>query len=110
MNIYNIENEINTIQAHPTYHEMERINELITRVLNISQKKVEGIKRNISLSKEKEIWRGKVLFWKVRICQLIGGIVDIDSMNKWKELYQIECNNKITLEELKENLNKAKQK
>jgi len=54
LDIYNIENEINAIHDYPTQHEMERINKLIIRVLNISQKKVEGINRNIPFSKEKE--------------------------------------------------------
>ena len=49
------------------HEDIERIDNLITRILNTARKKVEGIKRNIPFSKEKESQRATKLYWKAYI-------------------------------------------
>ena len=51
LNIYNIEEIIQKPSLR--HQEIEQIDELITKILNVSQKKVEGLSRNILYSKEK---------------------------------------------------------
>ena len=47
---YKIELEVMLIRNYSTKHQIEIIDELITRILNITRKKAEGIKRNIPYS------------------------------------------------------------
>jgi len=44
LNMYNIESQLSNIQYYPMHNDIECIDELITRVLNIARKKAEGIK------------------------------------------------------------------
>ena len=69
---------------------MERIDELITRVLNCARKKVEDNKRNIPFSKEKHWRRAKLLHWKVKIRSMKGKVIDQEINNKRKEIVQVE--------------------
>ena len=55
---------------------MERIDELITRVLICTRRKVEGNKRNIPFSKEKHQRRAKLLYWKAKIRSMKGKVID----------------------------------
>ena len=65
---------------------------MITLILNAARKKVEGQKRNIPYSKEKEKKRGIMLYWKAWIHQIKRGLVDIDNLAKRKELHNIYDN------------------
>ena len=76
LKIYNIERELVIAQEKPTYQDVERIDELIMRVLNFTRKKVEGNKRNIPFSKEKYQRRAKLLYWKAKIRSMKGKVID----------------------------------
>ena len=49
-----IENTLNEMMISTTHQQLELINELITRTLNAATRKVEGMKRNVPCSKEKQ--------------------------------------------------------
>ena len=53
LKIYHIDYELTIAQDKPTHQDMERIDELITRVLNYTRRNIEGNRRNIPFSKEK---------------------------------------------------------
>ena len=39
---------------NPLYHEMEKVDKTITRMLNTARNKVEGLRRNMQRSKDRE--------------------------------------------------------
>ena len=83
LNIYNIEKIIQ--KPSLTYQEIEQIDELIARILNVAQKKVEGLFRNIPYSKEKVNHQGTLLYQKSKVRKLKGGVVDEEVMSKRKK-------------------------
>ena len=71
--------------------QIENVDEIISRIFEIARKKVEGMKRNILYSKEKEKARAKILYSKIQIRKLRGIQIDEEIMKKdnmklkWKE-------------------------
>ena len=64
---------------NPLHHEMEQVDKLVTRILNTAKKKVEGMRRNVPCSKEKEKRRSVVLCLK-EVLRLKRGIAIDDGM------------------------------
>ena len=54
--------EIEILNNRPSYQDIERIDEIIIRILNNTRKKVEANRRNISFSKEKQRRRSAILY------------------------------------------------
>ena len=50
----NVEQDLINKKNNPFHHEMEQVHALITSMLNLIRKKVEGMRRNVSCSKEKD--------------------------------------------------------
>ena len=65
LNIYNIEEML--LKPSLSYYEIEKIDELITKVLNIATKKVKGQQRNIPYSRENVKQQGTLLFWRAKL-------------------------------------------
>ena len=82
MEIYNIENKLELIQNRPTHQDIERIDKVITRILNVARKKVERMKRSILFSIEKEKRRAALLFWKRITNSLLGKRIDEGVLEK----------------------------
>jgi len=62
LNIYYLENDIEQMKMHTTRHQMEQIDEILTRIFIVALKKVEGMKRNVPYSKEKVKRRANLLY------------------------------------------------
>jgi len=45
--MYQLENELKDIIESMTYHQMEIVNNIITRIIHTAIKKVEGMRRNM---------------------------------------------------------------
>jgi len=54
IDIFQVENNIDTVKHRLTYEDIERIDRNITSILQKATKKVEGMRRNIPFSHEKE--------------------------------------------------------
>jgi len=101
LNVYQLEDELEQMKITTSYEQLEHFDELITRILNTATKSVEGMKRNIPFSKEKEKRRAAVLYWKMEIRRIKGINVD----NQLKEKRRLEAG--IELMEIQE-INEAK--
>jgi len=67
------------------------------------------MRRNVSYSKAKLSKIETIGFWKLKLRQLKGEMVDVNLMNKKKERGSIEVPEQITVNEAKESLRKAKE-
>ena len=67
IDIFQLDRDINRTQVQPSRDNLERIDSTITHIFKIVWKTIKGPCRNIPYSKEKEIRRSKLLFWKARI-------------------------------------------
>ena len=105
--VHQLENKINHIAQCPTIEERECINKTITETLNTATKKVEGIIRKIPYSANKARVRDNILCWKAYVRHNRGGVVDIESMEKRKNMHQIEATREDTLEEAAASLAQA---
>ena len=65
-----------------THWQMKNFDNIITRMLNTATKSVEGMKRNVPFSKEKEKRRAAVLHWKIETRRLKGINVDVSLKEK----------------------------
>ena len=90
LNVYQLENKIHNIAQFPIREEIEYIDELITRILNIARKKVEGMKRGVPYSLEKARIRDTILYWKAHIRRNKKGIVNVEVMEKRRNLHNID--------------------
>ena len=54
LNIYNVENDLDRMEISCSHDEIEVIDELIIRIFQVATRKVEGMKRLIPFSHEKE--------------------------------------------------------
>ena len=81
------------------YEQIEKFDEIITRMLNTALKSVEGIKRNVPFSCEKEKRRAAVLYWKMEIRRLKGIAIDTNLKEKRRTEAEID---EIHLQELDE--------
>ena len=61
---------------------MEQINEIITRILNIVLRKIEGMKRNISYSEELEKRRVNVLYRKIQLRKMREIVINKELIEK----------------------------
>ena len=68
---------------------MERIDTIITTISNTATKKVEGMKRNILYSHEKEVRRSELLYWKMMLRKQTGKIINNIIMNQRKSITSI---------------------
>ena len=107
LQIYNVENDLDRLEITYSNEEIEMVDELITRMLNVSTKKVEGIKRTVPYSKEKEKRRSMVLYYKMIIKEFKGGLVDQDLKEVRKFKAEI-LNAPQSFNEAKEGLKDAK--
>ena len=70
--------------------ELECVDKVITRVFNCVMKKVEGMRRGVSYTKEKvRVW-DTILYWKAYIWQRKGIKVDKKVMEWRKTLHSID--------------------
>ena len=70
-------------------------------------KKVEGLRRNILYSKEKVRRHGIIRYWKIRIRQYKGSLINGNEINKLKNIYKINNSNSEELENVKIKLEEA---
>ena len=82
LNIYQLEGELEQMKITTTYKQMEKFDKIITRMLNTALKSVEGMKRNVPFSCEKEKRRAVVLYWKMEIRRLKGIAIDTNLKEK----------------------------
>ena len=108
LNIYNIEDDLDRMEISCSHEEIEVVDDLITRMFQVATKKVEGMKRAIPFSQEKEKRRSMVLYYKMRIRELKGGAVDSELKEKRKERAQI-VDEALTVQEAEEMLKIAKE-
>jgi len=94
------------VKHRPAYNDIERIDKAITTILNSATKKVEGMKRNILYSQEKEVRRSELLYWKTLLHKNIGKTFNEDIMNRRKNITGILDKVKLDKEEI---LKKSKQ-
>lgn len=108
LEIYLLENELERMNRDCLNEEIEKIDELITQIFREATKKVEGIRRNIPYSHEKEKVRSKVLYSKMKLRELQGKVVNIDLMNSRKQ--KAEMNDEVidTIQDAEEWVEKAK--
>ena len=92
-----------------SYEEIEKIDKLITKVLNIATLKVECQKRNAPFTKKKVECQGTLLFWKAKVRQLKNIPIDEEVLEKRMESYKIECEDRIDLEKAQNHLKDAKE-
>ena len=71
-----LEEELEQMKITTTFDQIEKFDKLATRILNAATKSVEGIKRNVPHSKEKEKQRAAVMCWKMEIRKMKGIVVD----------------------------------
>ena len=76
MQMHNVEDDLSRMENSFSNQEIETIDEVITRMFTATTKKVEGMKRNVPCSKEKEKRKSLVSCYKMRMRELKGGIVD----------------------------------
>jgi len=62
------------------------------------------MKREIPYSDEKVRVRDTILYWKAYIRRNRGGIVDVEIMNKRKEMHQIKASGEESIEEASQQL------
>ena len=84
------------------------MDKIITRILNMATKKVEGMKQTILFSYEKEKRRSIVLYCKMKLREMKGIVVDEDLIAKRKERADIEDVVISTINKAEEWLEKAK--
>jgi len=60
--VYKLENELNEMIKSTIYHQIETVDIIIIKIINIATKKVEGMKRNIPYSNEKKRCRVSLLY------------------------------------------------
>ena len=85
LNIYQLEDEIEQMKITTIYEQMEKFDEIITRILNTALKSVERMKRNVLFYCEKEKRRAAVLYWKIEMRRLKGIAIDTN-LKKNEEL------------------------
>ena len=91
-----------------THEQMEKFDEIITRMLNIALKSVEGIKRNVLFSSKMEKRRAAVLYWKMEIRRLKGIAIDTNLKEKQRTEAEIDEIHLQELDEAKQELERAK--
>ena len=84
LNIYNVENDLNRMEISCSHNEIEVVDEIMTRMLQVATKKVEGMKRSIPFSQEKESRRSAVLYYKMKIREMKGVAIDSELKDKRK--------------------------
>ena len=108
LNLYMLENDLDRLEESGINHEMEVLDELITNILRTATKAVEGMKRNVPYSQEKEKRRSFVLYCKMKLRQLKGIAIDNELMESKRKRAQVNVS--ITsVEEAKEMLQTAKE-
>ena len=105
--MYQLENKIQNIAQFPIREEIECIDELITRILNIARKKVEEMKRGVPYSLEKARIRDTILYWKAHIRRKKGRIVDVEVMEKRRNLYNIDTFGEESIKEASQKLQES---
>lgn len=109
LEIYNIEEEIEQMSIHTTKHQMEQMDQLLTRIFTAATKKVEGMRRNIPYSAEKMKRRANLLYWKMKLRKEEKKVVDEELMEKRKvEACIVEESNEI--HQIKEYIKQAIEK
>ena len=86
-----------------TNQELERLDEMISFVLNSARKYVEGNKRNVPYSQRKVQLRMKKQYYRGLVKQRQGARIDQGALNKKKRMAKIGEEN-LTIEELKQKL------
>jgi len=89
-----------------TNQELERLDEMISFVLNSARKYVEGNKRNVPYSQRKVQLRMKKQYYRGLVKQRQGARIDQGALNKKKRMAKIGEEN-LTMEELKQKLQQA---
>ena len=80
--MYKLENDLNEMTKSTTYHKMETIDIIITKIINTATKKVEGMKRNVSYLNKKKRCRASLLYSKMQLRKCTGIVVDEDIIKK----------------------------
>jgi len=88
--------------------EIEKVDKLITQILNTATKKIEGMKRSILYSHEKERIRSMVLYSKMKLREIQGKAVDKELLQSRKERANMVNTSIESLEEAEEVVKQAK--
>ena len=99
LNTCQLEDELARMKITITHGQMEHFDEIITRMLNAATKSVEGMRRNVPFSKEKEMRRAAALHWKMEIRRIKGINVDEQLKEKRRLEAQVESLEAQNLEE-----------
>ena len=67
LEIYNLEEELEVMKGTASYHQMEVVDQTITRMIKEAIKKIEGMKRNIPYSSRKKKGWSKVIYYKMKL-------------------------------------------
>ena len=89
LNIYQLESDIEQMKIHTNRHQMEQIDQILTRIFTVALKKVEGMKRSVPYSKEKEKRRANLLYLKMKLRKAKGKVVDRELMEKRRQEAQV---------------------
>jgi len=108
LEIYNIEDELETMKLSVNYHQMEVIDNTITSMMMKAVKAIEGMKRNVPFSfRKKQVW-AKVIYCKMKLRQIKGIKVDIEIMKRRKEEAMIQDDDEMSISQAKDALNEAR--
>ena len=107
LDLYNVEDKLDRIELSCVNEELEIVDNLITKMLQISTRKVEGMNRGIPYSLEKEKRRCRVLYYKMAIKEYKGKMVDYE-LKDARRYTAVIVNEPQTLEEAEEGLRIAK--
>ena len=80
-NVHRIEDSLDQCQS-PTHQQIEHIDHVMTKALNVATKKVERPKRNMPYSKEKVRRKGTLQCWRSHLRKLKGVRIDEGKMEK----------------------------
>ena len=109
LSTYQLENELEQMQIQSNRHHIEKMDEMITKIFQVALRKVEGMKRNVPYSKQKEKQRAKLLYRKMQVRRLKGILIDNEVMEKKRRIAQIEEFETMDIEEAKRAVNQAKE-
>ena len=109
LNIYQIEIDLERMSTDCLNEEIEKIDNLITQIFRDATRKVEGIKRRIPYSHQKEKVRSKVLYCKMKLRQIQGKVVDNDLMESRRVKAEMENEEINTIQEAEEWVENAKE-
>ena len=108
LEIYNLEDELTKMERSASYHQMEKVDQKITQIINEAIKKIEGMKRNIPYSSKKKIGWARIVYYKMKLRQSKGVKIDTVLLNKKREEAEVEELGEMTIMQVMTELQKAR--